>query len=110
MKRLIFAVIFGSLLILSALAIAQDRKPAPSESAPIVEKEILVKFKTEAKPAQIQTLESELGLQQIKEIPVIRVRVYKITSTKSVKEIVERLSKQALVEYAEPNQQYKALK
>ena len=110
MKRSIFAALFAGLFIFSSVAISQDKKPAPPKSAPIVEKEILVKFKPAAKPAQIKALESELGLQPIKEIPAISVRVYKITSTKSVKEVIERCGKQSLVEYAEPNQIYKTLK
>jgi len=110
MKRSILPALFAALYIFSGAAIAQDKKSAPPKPASIAEKEILVKFKPEAKPAQIQALASELGLQQIKEIPAISVRVYKITSPKSVKEIVERMGKQALVEYAEPNQIYKALK
>lgn len=109
MKRFQFAVLITGLFISSA-ASAQDKKPAQFQSASIAAKEILVKFKPEAKPAQIKALESELGLQQIREIPAISVRVYKITSTKSVKEIVERMGKQVFVEYAEPNQTYKALK
>jgi len=110
MKRSILAALLAGLFIFSAAAISQDKKPAQPKPASIAEKEILVKFKPEAKPAQIQALESALGLQQIREIPAISVRVYKITSAKSVKEIVERIGKQAFVEYAEPNQTYKALK
>ena len=110
MKLFKFAILIAGFFIFSAAAIAQDKKPASPKPASIAEKEILVKFKPEAKPAQIQALASELGLQQISEIPAISVRVYKITSTKSLKEVIERSSKQAFVEYAEPNQTYKALK
>lgn len=110
MKRFKFAVLIAGFCIFAATAIAQDKKPAPPKSASATEKVILVKFKAEAKPAQIHALQSELGLEQIKEIPAISVRVYKITSAKSLKEVIERSSKQAFVEYAEPNQTYKALK
>jgi len=71
MKRFKFALFIASLCIFSAVAIAQEKKPAPPKPASIAEKEILVKFKPEAKPAQIQALESELGLQPIKEIPAL---------------------------------------
>ncbi|GEM_PF-6175156 len=110
MKQRILAALFAGLVIFSGVAISQDKKPAPPKSAATEVKEILVKFKPEVKPAQIQALASELGLQQINEIPAISVRVYKITSPISLKEVVERSSKQAFVEYAEPNQTYKALK
>ncbi len=62
--------------------------PGESESQAVTrtEKEILVKFKSTARSAQIKAMESELGLKQIKEIAALNVRVYQITSAKTVKE------------------------
>jgi Fervidolysin N-terminal prodomain len=74
------------------------------------EKEVLIKFKPSVKSAQIKAMESEFGLQQIKEIPALNVRVYRITSTKTVKEVIENCGKHAFVEYAEPNYKYKTQK
>lgn len=108
MNKFKFFFLVAGLFIFAA-AMAQDKRPARLNSTSSTEKVILVKFKPEAKPAQIQALQSELGLQPVKEIPAIGVRVYKVTSTKSVKNVIAHIGKQAFVEYAEPNQTYRAL-
>jgi hypothetical protein len=71
---------------------------------------VLVKFISGVKEAQINVLEYDVGLQQINEIPELNVRVFKITSSKSVKKVVDACEKMPYVEYAEPNYEYKALK
>ena len=68
------------------------------------EREILVKFKASVNESQIAQLASELGLQQIKTIAALRLRVFKITSKKSLKEVITACENQPFVEYAEPNQ------
>lgn len=72
--------------------------------------EILIKFKLNAKAEQINAMASEMGLQEVKKIPELGLQVYRITSGKSVTEVVEHCEKHAFVEYAEPNYTYKALK
>lgn len=72
--------------------------------------EILIKFNPDVQQAQVSALESEVGLEQTKVIPALNVRVFKITSSKSVKEIIAICEKKPFVKYAEPNYQYKALK
>lgn len=74
------------------------------------EKEVLIKFKPGTKSTQIKAMESELGLKQIKEIPALHVRVYRITSAETVSEVIENCEKHAFVEYAEPNVKYKTQK
>jgi hypothetical protein len=105
MKRFTFAVLLASLFSMTAAAVPQDKKAAQQKRTPT--KEIIIKFKPDAKPEQINAMVSELGLQQIKEIPALHLRVYKSTSPKSLKEIIESCGKQAFVEYAEPNRMYK---
>ncbi|RMD60684.1 hypothetical protein D6833_09295 [Candidatus Parcubacteria bacterium] len=73
-------------------------------------REVLVKFKPDAKEAQIESLASEIGMQQVKVIKELRLRVFRITSDKSVKEVIEACQKEPFVEYAEPNQRYKTQK
>ena len=72
--------------------------------------EILIKFKPGVNAAQIKAMEAEFGLQPIKELPALNVRVYRITSAKTVKEVIENCGKHAFVEYAEPNYTYKTQK
>lgn len=59
--------------------------------------------------AQVSALEAEVGIRQIKVIPMLAVRVYKISSSKSVKEVIALCGKKSFVKYAESNHQYKAL-
>ncbi len=72
-------------------------------------REILIKFNPGVQQAQVNALESEVRLQQIKTIPALDVRVFKITSSKSVKEVIAICEKKTFIKYAEPNRQYKAL-
>ena len=71
--------------------------------------EILIKFNPGAQAAQARALESEAGLQQIKVIPELNVRVVKITSSKSVNPILAFCEKNPFVKYAVLNYRTKAL-
>lgn len=71
--------------------------------------EILIKFNPGVQAAQISAFESEVGLQHVKTIPELEVRVYRITSLKSVKEVIAIAEKKSFVKYAEPNNQYTTL-
>lgn len=83
-------------------------KQASAERA--VPNEVLVKFKPEAKETQIKSMASEVGMEQVKFIKELNLRVFKITSGKSVKEVIEHCQKEPYVEYAEPNLKYKTMK
>ncbi|MFQ5633303.1 MAG: hypothetical protein ACE5I1_31445 [bacterium] len=72
--------------------------------------EILVKFKPGAKPEQIEAMAFEVGLQYLKSIPQLRLKVYKITSQKNVDEVIVDCQKHEFVEYAEKNQKYRKQK
>jgi hypothetical protein len=102
----ILSVIIQPLVLLTILTIAGCAK----NLSPGTAQEILVKFNPGVMQAQVNALESEVGLRQIKIIPELEVRVYKITSSKSVKEAIAICEKKPFVKYAEPNYQYKALK
>jgi len=72
--------------------------------------EILVKFKVGVEDSQVNAMQAEIGLQQIKTIPELNLRVFKITSKKSLQEVIQACQKMSFVEYAEPNQQYRTQK
>jgi hypothetical protein len=72
--------------------------------------EILIKFSPGIQQAQVSALESEVGLRQIKTIPALDLRVFKITSSKSAGEVIAICEKKPFVKYAEPNHEYKTLK
>ncbi len=75
-----------------------------------VPQEILVKFKAGVEESRVKALASEVGLEQIKTIPELNLRVFKITSQKSLEEVIAACQKQPFVEYAEPNQKYRTQK
>lgn len=75
-----------------------------------VSTEVLVKFKPEVKEAQINSMASEVGMEQVKFIKQLNLRVFKISSGKSVEEVIEHCQKESYVEYAEPNLKYKTQK
>ncbi|MFQ5630926.1 MAG: hypothetical protein ACE5I1_19315 [bacterium] len=69
--------------------------------------EILIKFKPGTKPEQIETMASQMGLQYVKSIPQLRLKVYKIAAGKNADEVMTNCQKHDFVEYAEKNQKYK---
>ena len=81
-----------------------------ASAAETTEEEILIKFKADASPAQIKALEAEFGLRQVKEIPALRVRVFRFSSSRTAKDIIAASVKRPFVEYAEPNYKVNAKK
>ena len=75
-----------------------------------VPQEILVKFNAGVEESRVKALASEVGLEQIKTIPELNLRVFKITSQKSLEEVIAACQTQPFVEYAEPNQKYRTQK
>ncbi len=73
-------------------------------------REVLIKFKPDAKTEQIKAMSEDIGMQQVKEIKALNVRVFKITSDKSLDEVIKHCKQEPFVEYAEPNQTYKTQK
>lgn len=106
MRKLASFAKSDSLTMISMRKMLQSQ--SESQASASAENEIIVKFKPHATSAQIEAMESDLGLRQVKEIPALNTRVYRITSTKSLKEVIEHCGKHAFVEYAEPNYRYKA--
>lgn len=99
------SVVVKSFVLFTILALAGCAK----NLGPGTQQEILVKFNPGVQATQVSAMESEVGLRQIKIIPELEVHVYKITSSKSVKEAIAMCEKKSFVKYAEPNDQYKAL-
>ena len=84
----------------------QKKESAESAAA----NEVLIKFKPGTKEAQIKSMASEVGMQQVKFIKELNLGVFKITSGKSVDEVIEHCQKEPFVDYAEPNLKYKTMK
>lgn len=58
-----------------------------------VQQEILVKFKAGVEESQVTALTSEVGLRHIKTIPELNLRVFRITSRKSLGEVIAACQK-----------------
>ncbi len=70
--------------------------------------EVLIKFKAGTPDDSIQALTARLGLEQVRELSAIGVRVYRTTSRASVKQVIDASKINShLVEYAEPNVKYR---
>jgi hypothetical protein len=72
--------------------------------------EVIVKFKSDTEEEKIRVMASEIGMLQVKEIKALNIRVFKITSQKSLEEVIKHLESESFVEYAEPNKTYKTQK
>lgn len=70
-------------------------------------REVLIKFKPDANTEQIKAMSEDIGMQQVKEIKALNVRVFRISSDKSLDEVIQHCKQEPFVEYAEPNQTYK---
>ncbi len=89
----------------SAIAVRTSARAARDSGG-----EVLVKFRPGTKAEQIEKLAAELGLEPIKEIAPLRIRVFRITSDRTLKDVLAACQKQPFVEYAEPNQKVGAQK
>ncbi|HEY0829252.1 MAG TPA: S8 family peptidase, partial [Bacilli bacterium] len=77
-----------------------------SEQPAYVEDEVIVKYKQTSSAMSTSSLEENLDLTSVEEVPVIDAEVMKITSGESVEEVIESLEGSGLVEYAQPNYIY----
>lgn len=122
--RLLLGVLIGLSTILSACDRdaepdrTQDDKQVqriPSGPPAFAEGELLIKFKENVDPQKIDSIYSQLELQEIEELPLIGVKRVRIMSTRSPAEIIKSLEdKKATdadfpIEYAEPNYKLHAL-
>lgn len=66
--------------------------------------EILVKFKQGTTPERIRKLAAKHRLYEIKAIPQLRIRVYRIGEGRELNKIISQCQREDCVEYAEGNQ------
>jgi hypothetical protein len=83
------------------------REPAQKKPASHVPAEVLIKFKPDVPEDSIKAYTAKLGLEKVREISAINVRVYRITSQRSVEQVVRDCQSSPHVEYAEPNIKYR---
>jgi thermitase len=83
------------------------RESAHQKSERYAPAEVLIKFKVGVAADSIQSLTTRLGLEKVQDIEPLGVRVYRITSRRSVEEVVRACQNNPHVEYAEPNFKYR---
>lgn len=69
--------------------------------------EILVKFKSTVPEDSASTFATTFGLQKVKDLRGIGVRVYRVPEGKTAQEMIKQLQADPKVEYAEPNLEYR---
>ncbi len=86
---------------------SSERVP-PCEAAQVAEaEEILVKFKTTVPEDSAGAFAAAFGLQKVKDLRGIGVRVYRVPPGKTAQEMIKQLQADPKVEYAEPNLEYR---
>jgi len=96
-----FIVLLGGIGILAAC----NREPAqkqPSMKTPL-SNEVLIKFKPGVPEDSVRAFASRLGLEHIRDLREIGVRVFRTTSRFTAEQVLSACQSDACVEYAEPN-------
>ncbi len=95
------AAVLGATSILFAC----HREPAQKQSnmnAP-ASTEVLIKFKPGVPADSVQALTARLGLEHVRDLPAIGVRVFRTSPRISVAQVLRACQSDSCVEYAEPN-------
>ncbi len=98
-------VLLGGICILAAC----NREPAqkqPSMKTPL-SNEVLIKFKPGVPEDSVQALASRLGLEHVRDLHEIGVRVFRTTSRFTTEQVLRACQSDACIEYAEPNRTVK---
>ena len=90
------------LVLLMAVILLACPPVAMAQSA-YVEGEVIVGFRSTADDIPIAAFESKHGLTKLRSFPNIRAVHYRIAPGQTTDEAIAVLSKEAIVEYAEPN-------
>ncbi len=69
--------------------------------------EILVKFKAPLSEDSASVFTAAFGLQKVRDLRGIGVRVYRVPAGKTAQEVIKQLQADPKVEYAEPNLEYR---
>ncbi len=87
---------------------SSEDRVQPREAAQVAEvQEILVKFKASVSEDSASAFTTGIGLQKIRELRGIGVRVYRVPAGKTAQEMIKQLQADPKVEYAEPNLEYR---
>jgi hypothetical protein len=95
----------GAIILPSCGEPPQKQMDSRSPAGPV---EVLIKFKPGVPDDSIRALTAKLGLEKVRELREIGVRVYRTTSQASVAQVLNACKADSnLIEYAEPNLKYR---
>lgn len=103
LKKILCVMSLISLVVCTVIALSGSAIAQMQEGAEYVPGELLVKFKADVNKEAAVLLKSEFGLEAIKVLKRTGIHHLKIRSNLTVREMIERLRRSPLVEYAEPN-------
>jgi len=87
---------------------AREDREQPRDAAQVAAaQEILVKFKASVSEDSASAFTAGMGLQKLRELRGIGVRVYRVPAGKTAQEMIKQLQADPKVEYAEPNLEYR---
>lgn len=95
----------AAVLGVASILFACHREPAqkpPAVSTP-GSTEVLIKFKPGVSADSVQALTTRLGLEHVRDLQAIGVRVYRTSPRISVAQVLRACQADARVEYIEPN-------
>jgi len=89
------------------LLCACNREPMQKKTTSPAPTEVMIKFKPGVPEDSVRALADRLGLEQVREIRELNVRVFRITSRVSAEQVLRAAQSNAHIEYAEPNSKVK---
>ncbi len=98
----------GLMLNLGPCSPSNEERAQPREAPALAAaQEILVKFKTTVSEDSAGALATAFGLQKVRDIRGIGVRVYRVPEGKTAQDMIKQLQADPKIEYAEPNLEYR---
>lgn len=96
-------LVVSLLILMMTCGFSQDNLVSAEAHPEYVANELLVKFKSEVSTQSVSTMLQSMGLEEIRTIDELNVRVCRITSGRSVEQMIADAEGNDDLEYCEPN-------
>ena len=97
------------IIALLMFALGCNHRPPQQHRQAVTTDRIIVKFEAGTSQAAIDSLASDLGLQKVKDIPELFIKIYKLPPGMKIERAIEMCQKNQHVRYAEPDYQVRTL-
>jgi len=101
-RAAVLGLIFISVANLWLACSKEPMQKKPTLTAPIAN-EVLIKFKPGVPEDSVRALATRLGLEHVRDLRDIGVRVFRTTSRFTTEQVLRACQSDACIEYAEPN-------